>query len=385
MDLRPLCGLLFLLTVGLPAQGQDPKPSDPEQADRLAALQREKERLERELTYVKDRVANAKALLAVKLGKRTLSVRTIDAGTAAAAPVAPPLAPRPARLMQADEAATLPADVLMTVAGTPISRSLYEQLVAHQGDKLPPEVRSQMALYELIRIEGTAAEFDVGEVEAVLQEVVARLAEGKSVAELARSYGVLPGADENGRIEIQRNGRFGLRLEQLAFATAPGTTTRPFRHHGGVVVLHVDSVEQGATRELDKVVAHAVQVPYSAEAAQLLKAQQMVAAAQVEVVVRDAALLPLLPPAFRDPADLAPPATVSGDVETLRKSLEELQAEIERTRGSDSEIDKSRLPMLEARMQRLEEELKAARVRAPRDAGGDQAKPPGTEPKGPQD
>lgn len=362
MDLR-LCSLLFVLTLPLVAQVQDPPATTP--ADELTALQQEKERLLREIDYVKNRVSNAKDLLTKKFERRSLSVRAIDAGqwTLAAQPTTPQVAPRHARLMQSDELAIYGDDVMMLVSGTPISRTLFNQLVAHQGDQVPADVRGQMAVYELIRTEGTAAEFTESDVEGLLQEITTKLAAGKTVAELVPTYGTLPGAAEDGRIEVTRNSRFGPRLEQLAFSSEVGATTRPFRHHGGVVVLHKVGVEKGASPELDKVIAHALHVPYSNDPAQLQKAQVAISSAQIEIVVRDKATMMLLPMMFRD-AEYRTPAGPAGDeatmqkMEVLQKSLAVLQEEIERAQASDSEIDQGRVKMLETRRARLEEEIK---------------------------
>jgi hypothetical protein len=361
MDPRRILSLLFLSTLPLVAQGQTPDPDRPAptQAEELAKLEREKERLLREIDYVKNRVSNAKDLLTRKFAKRTLSVREIDAGRSnMAQPATPPTAPRHARLMQEDELNSHPADVMMLVGGNPVTRQAFDALVAHQSDKIAPEMRGQMALYELIRIEGAAAEFTEGEVEGVLSEVATKLAAGQSVAELAPTYGILAGSAEDGRIEVTRNSRFGPRLEQIAFELEDGATSRPFRHHAGVVVLHRDSLEKGASPELDKVVAHALHIPYTNEPEQLLKVQRAISTAQIEIVVRDKETMMLLPIVFRDAEYMPKPQPDgAGNLEVLQKTLEALKAEIKSAEASDNEVDKGRLPMLQSRFERLQKEI----------------------------
>ncbi len=369
MDPRRFCSIFFLSTLPLLAQGQDPDRPGPSQTEEVTSLQREKERLMREIDYVKDRVTNAKDLLTNKFAKRKLSVRAIDAGTSSIAqPMAPALAPRHARLMQEDEAANFPADVMMLVSGTPISRTLFNQLVSQPGANVDASMRGQMALYELIRIEGTAAEFTEGDLESSVQDLMAKLAEGKTITELLPEHSTLPGAEADGRIEITRNSRFGPRLEQVAFDLEVGGTSRPFHHHAGIVVLHKDSVEKGATPELDKVVAHVIQIPYTREPAQLQKVMASISSAQIELVVRDKDTMLLLPMVYRDaeylPKPLPGEAGEGGetgetrvDATVLMKSLETLQQEMERARAADTDIEKARLPMLEARYERLKAQL----------------------------
>ncbi|MBL9079648.1 MAG: peptidyl-prolyl cis-trans isomerase [Planctomycetes bacterium] len=365
MDLRLLSGLLFL-TLPLSAQISLTPPVEKTQTtpeQQLKDLEQEKQRLQQEIDYVRGRVTNAKELLTEKLQRRTLAPRAIDAGRTAVAQPTPPVARRPARLMQEDEVKGLQPDVLLTVNGAFVTRGMLDVLLQHQGDKVPAEMRHQMAMFELIRIEGTAAEFTDGEMEEGVQAVLTQLEQGKTVAELAKTHGTLPGAGEDGRIEIGRNQRFGLRLEQVAFATAPGTTTRPFRHHDGAVVLHVDSLEKGATPELDKVVGHAILVPYTKDKDALQKAQQQVLGAQIDIAVRDQSVLEMLPYAFRDQADVpkADGRAGAGNLDVLTKTLEELRVELENARNSTSEIDKGRVEMLELRYQRMKQEVDNAR------------------------
>lgn len=383
MDLRCCC-LSFLLTLPLAAQvpvdppaATPPAPQDPAGQDaekpsltpeeQLAELEREKERLLREIQYVHERVANYRQVLGEKLQNRSFSARAIDAGRSATVqPTTPPVARRPARTMLEDEAATHPADVVATVAGQPIHKGLLDQLIAHQSDKLTAEMRQQIAFYELIRIEGTAAQFDSGELEDRLAPLIGALGEGKTVAELAGVHGTLPGAPEDGAIEISRNQQYGLRLEQVAFGMQPGETSRPFRHYNGIVVLHLDSIEKGASPELDKLRAHVVMVPYTLEPEQMQKAQTMVNTAQIDIAVRDEATMAMVPMAYRD-VEVTPPGRT--EIEVMERTLQELADEIARASAADDEVEKSRLPALEMRYQRMKQELQTRRERAEAEPG----------------
>lgn len=365
MDLRRLSGLLFL-TLPLAAQSPFEQPmqnvqTTPEQ--QLEELQSERDRLQQEIEYVRARVGSAKDLLNAKLQRRTLEgVRSIDAGRSAVATPKAPVARRPARMMVEDELQSHPDDVLLTVSGAPISRGMIDALIAFQGDRGEAETRAQTALYELIRIEGVAAEFSEGELEDGLNDVVAKLGEGKTVAELVPEHATLNGVGPDGRLELLRNQFHTLRLSQIAFSTEPGTTSRPFRHHDGVVLLHVDSLEKGATPDLDKVVCHALLVPYTKDPMLLQKAQQQVLGAQIDIAVRSAEVMAMLPYAYRDPADLPRPAArpMQSDeqLEAMRRSVVELEAEIEKAEGSGDEVQKGRVEGLRLRLERLSEELK---------------------------
>lgn len=365
MDLRRLSGLLFL-TLPLAAQSPFEQPmqnvqTTPEQ--QIEELRAERERLQQEIEYVRERVGNAKDLLHQKLQRRTLEgVRSIDAGRSAVATPKAPVARRPARMMVEDELQSHPEDVLLTVNGAPVTRGMIDALIAFQGDRGEAETRAQTALYELIRIEGVAAEFGEGDLEDELNEVVAKLGEGKTVAELVPAHATLNGVGPDGKLELLRNQFHTLRLSQIAFSTEPGTTARPFRHHDGVVLLHVDSLEKGATPDLDKVTCHALLVPYTKDPLQLQKAQQQVLGAQIDIAVRSAEVMAMLPYAYRDPADMprpvAKPMPSDEQIEAMRKSLAELQAEIQAAEESADEIQKGRVEGLRLRYDRLVQELK---------------------------
>jgi len=368
MDPRRFACLLFLSTLPLAAQGlpvlptgqAQPAPTPKTPEEELAALQREKERLLREIDYVKNRVTNAKDLLADKFATRGLSVRAIDAGRSNTTPVSmPPQAPRHARLMLDDERGNYPTDTMVVVNGAPISREAYNLVLAHENVNIDPSMRGQLGLFDLIRIEGTAAVFGEDARAEQLADLATKLAAGKTVAELAPEFGTLPGAAADGRLEVTHNSRFGPRFEQVAFDLEVGQTSRTFRHHAGYVVMHKDGVEKGATPEVDKVIVHCLQIPYTDSDEELRKAQMQVSSAQVEILVTDKETMMLLPAMYRAPEYLPQPTEdrTMDRVTAMQKSLDTLAAEIERAKAADGEVEKTRLPMLEARYDRLKAEL----------------------------
>ena len=362
MDLRLQLGSLLLLSLPIAAQvpqlvppvpvppaGQ-PAAQDPGQD--LDRLKKEKERLLREIDYVHTRVGNAKALLANTLGKRSLSIRSIDAGasTLTQSPT-PPMAPRPARLMQPDELSTQPETVMMVVGGNPVTRQAFDELMNYlRWMPIEEAFRAQMALAELIRIEAMASHFADTDVDGQVADVLTQMGQGKSLAEIVKTKGTVKGAKPDGTVELTRNSVFGPRFEMVAFALQPGQTARPFRHHEGVVILSAKSVEKGATPELDKVVVCALQVPYSEDDGAVQKAQMQLAARQVEILARDQAVLEMLPAAYRDPGDLLKDGETPPQVQ---EALKELSAEIARISASGTAEEKARLPELEAQAQKL--------------------------------
>lgn len=368
MDPRRFACLLFLSTLPLTAQGlplvpsgqAQPAPTPQTPEEELAALQREKERLLREIDYVKNRVTNAKDLLTAKFATRGLSVRAIDAGRSSTTPVSmPQQAPRHARLMQADERGNYPTDTMLVVNGGVISREAYKLLVAAENADIDPAVRGQLGLFDLIRIEGTAAAFGEDTRAEQLADLATKLAAGKTVAELVPEFGTLPGAAADGRLEVTRNSRFGPRFEQVAFDLEVGQTSQVFHHHAGFVVLHKDSVEKGATPAVDKVVVHCLQVPYTDTAEELQKVQMQISSAQVDILVAEQETMLLLPAMYRAPEH--PPKAAeepaADRAATMQKSLDTLAAEIERVKAAEGDVEKGRLPLLQARYDRLKAEL----------------------------
>lgn len=351
-------GLLALLCA--PAVSQSLAAQNPDPAKELADLQKEKERLQQEISYAKERVAHSKDLLR-GLGKNKISWRAIDAGKtmATSSPTAPPMARRPARLMADDEKASAARDTMLMVNGNAISQPAYDELMAYlgatPGDAQVQSMRSMMCLADLIRIEVMTNEFRENGSETRLAEALAEMEGGKGIGDVIKKYGTLRDVPADGKIEVTRNSVHGPRFEFVAFSTPAGARSRPFRHHTGFVVIQVDSVAKGATPELDKISAQVLCVPY-AEAEAVLKTESQLANGQVDIVVRDKDVMRMLPPGFQDPDDLRATAAATG-VQTMEKALAEIEDEIAKLSQSPDESARARAKDLTRRRDAMKSRL----------------------------
>lgn len=339
-------GIVLSTCLSLAAQGtQDPQKQ-------LSELNAEKARLQREIEFVKSRVTNAKALLKSNIGRGMPAFRTIDAGKSAVAqPAAPPVAPRPARLMADDERANFTGDTMLVVNGSPIRQQQYDELMTYQatlpGDEAQTSVRSILAIADLVRIEAIATTFAESDAEPRLADALSEVEAGKSFEDVVKERGSLRDAPADGRIQVTRRSPYGVRFEQVAFSTPPGARSRPFRHHTGLVVLKVEDYVKGAAPEVDKVVARVLCIPY-AEPEAIAKAESALANGQVEIIARDKDVLRMLPPGFQDPDEVRA-AAQQQQLETLAQSVARIEAEIEALRASGKEEDKEKLREMERR------------------------------------
>lgn len=366
---RFLPGLALFLSPFLCAQQgtpQDPDKPQPKVEDRLAELTKEKERLTREIAFVKDRAANLGSMLKDKIANRALNVRSIDAGTSAAAPVAT-MQPRKARMMTPEERHDAGDDVLLIAAGRPVRQAQVDELMNYlrssptSGDD---ELRSQKVMFELIRTEATAGAFgdSARKAEAQIQAIAAELAAGKPFEELAKqSTG--PGADQGGKIEVTRNTYFGVKLEQVAFTTKEGGVSSPFLTPMGWCILRCNKQLKGETPDSDRVECGLIQIALNSDPKQLGQIQSQVATGQIDLALRDEKVMAMLPPLFRPMADAAAqPGTIevadtgeTGDMNSLdariRRTTEQLkmiQTELDRLQGGASTPDeKARLEKLQ--------------------------------------
>lgn len=373
------------------ADAQQPAPQQPAPltpAQQAEQLNKEKQRLQQEIDYTKQRATDAKALINQKLAQRKPTFKTIDAGTSSLSAPAPMAARRSMRVMTPDELASQPADVMLLVDGQPVMRSAYDSLMeylAKAPNPLDENLRSQRAMFELIRTQAVASAFPNNEAAGQIADVYGAIEGGKSVADLAAAVGTLPGAAEGGRVEITHNSIFGTMVEQMAFTTPVGSHSKPFLTTKGFAVVGVDSVEKGATPDLDKVIAHVLQVSYVGPDGALQKAEMTANSGQVEIVVRDEKVAELLPALFRSvPAarpttpGVAPVGELADqDIANLHKRLEALETEIAVAEKGETP-DKTQLERLRAEHQKLKMLLARAQrpgaVEMPKDVT------PGTKP-----
>ena len=308
---------------------QDPEKQAPPAVDPVEALIREKARLEREIEFARARVAAARSSLTTRFKPLERNWREIDAGTLTqtnTAAVAAQARPQAARVASKPESEMLGTDGMLLVNGAVIRRPLFDSVMAYLRtvpNSGTDEQRAQRVLRELIRTEVASTAFPDSEALVVAAQVVQRLANGNTPAEMARMYGIIPGATADGRIDMMRNSALGPVLEQAAFATEVGQTTTPIRTSMGAVVLKVAAFEKGASPELDKVQVDAILVPYTQDSFALQKVLDTAMAGQVTLVGRDQSVVDMLPEMFRSQGPRSKPV----DTDTLNKTLVRLEAE----------------------------------------------------------
>lgn len=374
MDLRPFLTSLLLAAPTALAQGTSDKPAgeapgvatpqekaSPQEKSAgqiLEDLAKEKERLEKEIQFAKQRVANAPKMLAEKLGNRGQgsqgqgAIRSIDAGTNAP-PVAAITRPKLARVMTKEEAAAAGGDTLLTVNGQPIKQGEFDVLMEYLKGLTntgTDEQRAQRVLFELIRIQAVASAFPENSADGQASEAFGLLENGTAIGELTSRYGSVFGAND-GKIELTRNSVHGLRLEQIGFATEEGKHTRPFRTAFGNCILQVLKAEKGQSPELDKRTVAVVQVKYMADEAQLNMAQASAARGQVDILCRDDGVLGMLPMMYRpQEAPAVPTSPLNGllqSLESVEKSIQALSAD------ASSEDAKAQLESLKIQREKL--------------------------------
>jgi parvulin-like peptidyl-prolyl isomerase len=288
------------------AQGeakQDPDRPQPTPAERLAALQRDKERLQSEIEFVRTKVKQTIPMLQDKLKMKRPEFRSIDAGTGfQAAPVAEM---RKARFMSEDEKKPL-HDALMTVGGRPVSRTYVNDMLGYLQTfpaAGPEESRTQRVMWEVIRTEAVRSSFGEGasEAESEIQTLYSQLVDGKAKFEdLAKQRPQSPGGEKGGVIEpVTRNSHHGLRVEQIAFTTPEGQISRPFATMRGFAILRADKVHAAANPDEAKVDASMLFVPFHADPEQVNKALGSVTMGNVEIAVFDEAAMKMLPAFFQ--------------------------------------------------------------------------------------
>jgi hypothetical protein len=366
-----------------PETKQDPDKPKPTPADQARELAAEKDRLQREIEYARDRAKNVKVMLNDKLGAKPAAWKAIDAGVSAP-PVPtsiPSAAPREARVATPEELANHGNDTLLIVNGRAIPKSAFDEVMAHvaksaaAGDE---KARAQRVLFDLVRTEAIASAFEDNEVAERTGDLMGQLEAGKSAAELAKAVGVVLGADAEGKVTVTRNCGFGPRFEQVAFATEPGKRSRPFRNANGIVLLAVTAFEKGETPEQDRVTATAIQVPYTPDVQALQKAQMAVNTGQIDVLARDQQTLEMLPPLLRRSAAMQQ-KPIPVDVTAVTKQLEQLNADIQALQGKTDEDSQAKLRTLQRAYEQLKMQLRGA------GDGTDAVKPlevkvPGTDP-----
>jgi parvulin-like peptidyl-prolyl isomerase len=354
---------------GTPA-AQDPDKPAPRPVDVIGELQREKERLQSEIEYARNRVQNAKVALSSKLGQRGQTFKAIDAGTNAPAP-APVAQMRKARVMQPAELEAQPQDVLALVNGEPIRAGEFQELMEYlrsspnSGDD---SQRAQRIWFELVRTQSVVGAFPENDASARMADIYAEFDAGKTVADVAKVVGSVQGAGPDGSVEITRNSFLGTKFEQVAFTLRPGQRSRPFPTPQGIAIVEVKSFEKGDSPEFDKVKAHVAQVAWQADPAMLQRAQSAATTGQVDIVVRSETELAQLPPLWR-PTPTAPPAnSLDNEVAQLMDTLRQIDAMIAKLSTSGEDAAKQQLEQLRQQRPLVEKAIEELRRKAQTDA-----------------
>src|SRR5690606_32155232 len=126
--------------------------------------------------------------------------------------------------------------------------------------------------------------------EGQMAEVLGRVQQGAKVTELVGQLGTVPGAQPDGTIEVTRSSFLGVKFEQVAFALQAGQYARPFLlPQGWVIMQGLEHKKNDARQEIAKVAA--LLIPWQASPDDLQAAQAAAATGQVDILVRDTAVL----------------------------------------------------------------------------------------------
>ncbi len=290
----------------------DAKPQDPDRphkspAEQFQDLTRERENLEKEIAYAKERAANATKLLREKFAARNFQPQVIEAGTsssvmpAVTTPVTQINQPRKARLMEEKERSTFGEAVMMAVDGNPITYAEVDAMVSYlsqvpsAGDSVQLHQRATM---EAIRIHTLLAAFPETSAEAMKQIEMARneLAQGQKWGDVLGRYGAGPNMTQEGKVTITRFCPYGIDVERAAFSTAAGKVADPVHGLTGMVLLAVDEVKA------DTVEARMLLVPYNMDQPEVDRNRGRAALGQIDLAMREAKDFGRLP-VIMQPAD----------------------------------------------------------------------------------
>lgn len=353
---------------GKPAT-QDPDRPAPKPVDVIGDLTKEKERLQAEIEYAKNRAKNANAVLAQKLAQRGQTFKAIDAGTSVSAPATTAPVMKKARIAAGKDFDGQAQDTMALVNGKPIRQGQFDELMTYlrssPASGKDDNLRAQRVLFDLIRTTAVVAALPENGAEGQIGDVLGQLQSGKSAADLAKSVGTVQGAKEDGSIEITRNSYLGTRLEATAFTLQPGQPSRPFHTPQGIAIVVVDSVEKGSTPELDKVKAHVVMVPWHSDPAKLQQIQAAPTTGQVDIVVRDQAVLDMLPALYKPvPTHVAGEGAVAeaadnelaAMTETLKR-IDEALAKLAKETGEEAQKTAAQLKQQRAEVEKALQEM----------------------------
>jgi parvulin-like peptidyl-prolyl isomerase len=291
---------------------QDPDRAQKTTAEQITDLTRDKERLEKEIAFVRDRAVKSSSLLREKFATRTITARGIDAGSSAIS--MPVSASQPtikrARLMS-DEEVKANANALFIVDGRAVSQAQIDALITYlqsfpsSGDT---ETRNQRASMELIRIESMLAAVPdhAEEAHRQIEAALKKLNEGMAFGDAAKTFSSGPGLMEDGKVTVARFSPFGIAVEAAVFGGKKGAIVGPIRSVNGFVIIQINNLVKGETPDADQAEVSIIQIPFHPEPNEMQQISDRASIGKVDVIARDKAALELLP-AFLRPAPTVMP------------------------------------------------------------------------------
>src|SRR5262245_50225907 len=274
-------------------------------SNNIAELQREQDRLQKEIAFVRERAALSSRLLTEKCANHKLQVDGTDAGTSAVSAPVVAMQMKRARLMT-DEEKRGNADAVLLVDSRPVKDGALDELAAYLKT-LPAQSTDENATYqrvtlEVIRLNSMLAAVadTVKDAEKQVAEAKEKLAKGTPFADVAKIYNHGPGLPEDGKITLAHFGRFGLSFEAAAFSAKEGTMLPPIQTMDGFVIAQVDKIVAGDAPERTTLEMHLLQIPYLTDPKDMEQARQRAALGKIDIAVRDEKMFQRLP-AFLQP------------------------------------------------------------------------------------
>ena len=282
---------------------QDPDRPSKTPAQRVAELEQERKRLQKEIEFVRERVAKSKQMLGGKFSDRKLNMRSIDAGTNSVAPAMSAPQKKPATLLSDDQKKALGSDAMLLIEGRPIREAEFNTRKTYleaAGSAPTEDVRNQRAMLELLRIEAAIGSYPQAAAEANKQMLDAQqeIQDGKEFVEVAKKYSRGP-LVQDAKMTVTRNCPYGLLIEKAAFETPEGKATGIIRGLNGYAMIHVDKQNKDDDPRRCSVEGRMILIPYHPDPGELQQIQSRVALGQVNLQLRDKDVINSLPVMMR--------------------------------------------------------------------------------------
>ena len=266
-----------------------------------------------------------------------------------------PVQRKPAKVASPDKMKIGGGPAMVVVNRRGISEQLVNdvsQYLQSYSPQAKPELIAQRVLYDLIKIEGVAGTFVDNKGRANLSQTLSMLQDGTmTFADAVQKYATVRGATDQGELIIARNSVLGPLFEFMAFSTGVGEISRPFLTPQGYAVLKITDKKEGQQDGLDKVSCSVVLFKHTEDEEAMQEALYKVTSGQADVLVRDEAVLQLLPGLYR------PPAKPQNAKQELMAQIRAYEAKLKEV-VSAGEGDSDRAQGLRAQMSALMKRLK---------------------------